>query len=100
MRVRVEVVGRTLYLPPSYPVGERLFLDTNDPRHKQVLESGWVRRLDPVAPAKVQTAALNAAPAHKMVSETDTATKSTQSAPQPVKGKPGPKPKQPSLQTK
>lgn len=76
MRVRVEVVGRPLYLPPRYGIGERLFLDTNDPRHRQVMELGYVRRLDPMAAApSPETAAVNAAPAHKMVSETDTATK-------------------------
>ena len=49
MRVRVEVTGRALNLRgPVYSVGERLFLDTDDQRHREVLESGWVRVLGAV----------------------------------------------------
>jgi len=61
-RIRVEVVGRPLSLKATYAVGERLFLDTDEPRHREVLERGWARRL-PDAPGK----AVEAPPADRMV---------------------------------
>lgn len=78
MRVRCEVVGRSLTLGRStINVGERVWLDTDNAQHRQALDRGFVRRLD------VGTAAVDAAPVNRMVE--GAATKS--------KGKPGPKPK-------
>lgn len=72
MRVLVEVTGRSLDLRgPIYHVGERLFLDTDDSRHRQVLDTpGWVRRVSP-APPSPQVVALDAPPADKMVTAAD-----------------------------
>ena len=81
MRVRVEVTGRALNLRgPVYSVGERLFLDTDDQRHREVLESGWVRVLGaveaepPTAPSPVVAAAVSGyrePPADKMLRAPD-----------------------------
>lgn len=68
MRVLVEVIGRTLDLRgPVAHVGERVFLDTENPRHAEVLAAdGWVR---PVPPQEVAQAAIQTAPVDRMVKE-------------------------------
>ena len=73
MRVLVEVMGRPLDLRgPLYHVGERLFLDTDNPAHREVLAApGWVRRLD-----TMRQAALDAPPVDKMVAGADAVTRS------------------------
>lgn len=71
MRVLVEVVDRPLDLRgPIYHVGERLFLDTNNPQHREVLDTpGWVRRLTPHLP---EAAALSEPPVDRMVASSVT----------------------------
>ena len=73
MRVRVEVVGRPLNLRgPQFAVGERLFLDLDNPRHRECLDSNWVRRVDDDAsarPATVATTDVPAPPADRMLRE-------------------------------
>lgn len=58
MRVLVEVIDRPLSLRgPIYHVGERLFLDTDIPAQRQVLEArGWVRRVEGPAVASAPPA--------------------------------------------
>ena len=48
MRILVEVTGQSLSLRgPIVHVGERLWLETDDPAHREVLDaSGWVRRVE------------------------------------------------------
>ena len=76
MRVKCEVVGRSLTLGrPTINVGERVWLDTDDPMHRQALDRGFVRR--------VETAAVAAAPVNRMIEGAQTK----------GKGKPGPKPR-------
>lgn len=73
MRIRVEVVGQTLNLRgPCYAVGERLFLDSDDPMHRQVIDEGWVRPIphasdSPHAPNVAVVEAIDEPPQHKMV---------------------------------
>ena len=76
MRILVEVVDRPLNLRgPQYHVGERLILDDEKPSHREVLDAGWVRRLDPPLRRDpvAATAAIAAPPAHKMVDQAPTA---------------------------
>jgi len=49
-----------------FNLGERLLLDPHNEQHREVLDSGWVRRLDAVALPAV-TAAVTAPTAHKMI---------------------------------
>ena len=71
MRVLVEVVDRALNLRgPVYAVGERLWLDTRNEQHQQVLDQGFVRPVSagpPSAPPEVVAAALPSAPVDRMV---------------------------------
>lgn len=69
MRVAAEVIGRPLVLPGGarYNVGERIMLDPNDEQHREVIDNGWVRRLDESTLARA--VAPSAPPAHKMVAE-------------------------------
>lgn len=77
MRVVAEVTGRTLVLPGGarYQVGERIGLDSTNEQHREVLDNGWARRIDP-APAKpidsappvdkmIDSAPVRKAPAHQ-----------------------------------
>ena len=59
MRVLVEVIDRPLSLRgPIVYVGERLWLETEDPKHRAVLDApGWVRRVEGPALATLPVSA-------------------------------------------
>ena len=80
MRVLVEVIGRPLNLRgPQYAVGERLFLDTSDPRHREVIDAGWVQ---PVIASVVLPPASASQPAKPPVSAiTPKSTRATKAQP-------------------
>lgn len=79
MRELVEVVDRPLNLRgPQFAVGERLHLDLDNPRHRECLDRGWVRRVAgvvpgaaPPAPATATTADVPAPPADRMMRSQD-----------------------------
>lgn len=62
MRVLVEVIDKSLSLRgPIVHVGERLWLETEDPKHRAVLDApGWVRRIEGPALATLPASALTA----------------------------------------
>ena len=67
MRIAAEVIGRPLMLGGArINIGERVLLDPQREQHREVLESGWVRRLDAAA-LPVVTTAVTAPTAHKMI---------------------------------
>ena len=68
MKVAVQVTGHPLQIGGArYNVGERLWLDPTNEQHREIIDHGWVRRLDEPGPPPATARVVDAPTADKMV---------------------------------